>query len=130
MHDQTRLYPVETDDPLPAEGDGFAARALPRSLGRLTTREAEVLKHAMGGRTSKAIAYELQIADSTVRVLLWRAARRLGVRSRRELLQAAHGIAADSSLPCTQGGVALKLTRLSAKSAAFSAPRVAVGRIS
>jgi DNA-binding NarL/FixJ family response regulator len=59
----------------------------------------------MTGSHNKAIAFELGIAHSTVRVLLARAAAKLGVRSRTEVLERvalAHaGLPAllDSSLP-------------------------------
>jgi DNA-binding CsgD family transcriptional regulator len=53
----------------------------------LSPRERQVLAYAKLGHHNKLIAYELGIADSTVRVLLARAAAKLGVRSRRELLQ-------------------------------------------
>jgi DNA-binding CsgD family transcriptional regulator len=54
----------------------------------LTDRERQVVALAALGHANKAIAYELGITVSTVGVLLGRAARRLGVRSRRELITA------------------------------------------
>jgi DNA-binding CsgD family transcriptional regulator len=55
-------------------------------LESLTAREREVVRRAVAGSTNKAIAYDLGIADATVRVLLWRAYGKLGVRSRRDLI--------------------------------------------
>jgi DNA-binding CsgD family transcriptional regulator len=54
----------------------------------LSARERQVLGFAKLGHHNKLIAYELGIASSTVRVLLARAAAKLGVRSRRALLRA------------------------------------------
>jgi DNA-binding CsgD family transcriptional regulator len=48
----------------------------------LTEREREVLARARDGHTYKEIAYDLGIAASTVRVLVHRAAARLGVTCR------------------------------------------------
>jgi DNA-binding CsgD family transcriptional regulator len=58
----------------------------------LSRRERQVVSAAAAGRTNKLIAYELGLAHSTVRVLLARAAQRLGASSRRELIaiQRAH----------------------------------------
>ncbi|HVU04937.1 MAG TPA: LuxR C-terminal-related transcriptional regulator [Polyangiaceae bacterium] len=53
----------------------------------LTDRERQVVVHAALGQTNKEIAYMLGISDSTVRVLVARAARRLGARGRRDLLK-------------------------------------------
>ncbi len=52
----------------------------------LTDRERQVVLHAALGFTNKEIAYTLGISDSTVRVLVARAAGKMGVRSRAELL--------------------------------------------
>jgi DNA-binding CsgD family transcriptional regulator len=57
-----------------------------RDLSLLSPRERQVVTAAAAGRTNKLIAYELGLAYSTVRVLLARAAKRLGVQSRRELV--------------------------------------------
>jgi DNA-binding CsgD family transcriptional regulator len=54
----------------------------------LTAREKQVIGYARLGHHNKLIAYDLGIADSTVRVLLARAAAKLGVRTREELLRA------------------------------------------
>ena len=50
----------------------------------LSPRERQVLAFAKLGHHNKLIAYDLGIADSTVRVLLARASAKLGVHSRRE----------------------------------------------
>jgi DNA-binding CsgD family transcriptional regulator len=57
----------------------------------LTSREKQVVGYAKLGHHNKLIAYELGIADSTVRVLLARAAAKLGVHSRDELVRALPG---------------------------------------
>jgi DNA-binding CsgD family transcriptional regulator len=51
----------------------------------LTTRERQVAGLAAIGHSSKLVAYELGIADSTARVLLARAMRKLGAHSRDDL---------------------------------------------
>ncbi|HMJ11221.1 MAG TPA: LuxR C-terminal-related transcriptional regulator [Polyangiaceae bacterium] len=55
-------------------------------FGTLTDRERQILVHAALGLTNKEIAYTLGVSDTTVRVLLSRAAKRLGVRGRKGLL--------------------------------------------
>ena len=55
-------------------------------LERLSRREHEVVDRALQGAANKTIAVAMGISHSTVRVLLSRAARKFGVRSRRELL--------------------------------------------
>lgn len=55
-------------------------------LLRLSLREREVLHHAMRGSSNKEIGSDLGLSDSTVRVLIWRAARKLGVRTRAKLI--------------------------------------------
>ena len=54
-------------------------------IARLTLREQQVVALAAMGYSNKAIAYDLGIATSTVGVLVSRALKRLGLRSRREL---------------------------------------------
>jgi len=63
----------------------------PLALGpeALSDRERQVIGYALLGHHNKLIAYELGIAASTVRVLMARAASKLGVRTRDELIQAA-----------------------------------------
>jgi DNA-binding CsgD family transcriptional regulator len=56
-------------------------------LTLFSARERECLALALQGRPNKSIAYELGVANATVRVLMSRAARKVGARSRRELLQ-------------------------------------------
>ena len=57
----------------------------PPACRGLSRREAEVLGLLGQGSTNKVIAYELGLAWSTVRVLVHRAARKLGCHGRREL---------------------------------------------
>jgi DNA-binding CsgD family transcriptional regulator len=54
---------------------------------RLSPREREAVDRALMGSTTKMIAFDMGISNSTVRVLLARAARKVGARSRRELLE-------------------------------------------
>lgn len=55
-------------------------------LEALSMREREIAALALLGRSNKVIAYELGLAHATVRVLLARACRKLGVRTRVALL--------------------------------------------
>ena len=55
-------------------------------LSELTARELAVAQAAALGHANKVIAYELGVTESTVATLLSRAARKLGVRSRVELI--------------------------------------------
>jgi len=59
------------------------ARSIPAAL---SSREAQVASLAAVGRSNKVIAYELGLSHSTVRVLMARAAAKLGVRTRAELV--------------------------------------------
>lgn len=76
------------------EQDGFRYRLTRRPVDpeesgvRLTPREEEVLGYACEGSSNKEIAYTLGLAPSTVGVLLFRAAAKMGVRSRTDLLSA------------------------------------------
>ena len=75
----------------------LARRNEPRvgGLGLLTERERAVAFYAAMGRSNKHIAYDLGIAHSTVRVLLARAAAKLGVKTRDELVAIAQGAVAE-----------------------------------
>jgi DNA-binding CsgD family transcriptional regulator len=74
--------------------EGFYYRLLKRPVGaaagaaRLTKREGDVLRLAFAGHSNKAIAQVLNVSASTVGVLLFRAAAKLGVASRNDLLKA------------------------------------------
>jgi len=57
------------------------------SLELLTVRERQVVACLAAGHSTKEVAFALGIADATVRVLLARAAGKLGVHSRGELLR-------------------------------------------
>lgn len=62
------------------------ATAKPRP--QLAPREHDVLKLACEGHNNKSIAQQLQVSASTVGVLLFRAAAKLNVASRNDLLRA------------------------------------------
>jgi DNA-binding CsgD family transcriptional regulator len=56
-------------------------------LDSLTPREREALHHASLGPSNKEIAHRMKVSASTVGVLLWRAARKLGAIDREDLLR-------------------------------------------
>jgi DNA-binding CsgD family transcriptional regulator len=56
-------------------------------MRKLTARETQVLRAAAIGHSNKLIAYELGVSSSTVSVCLDRAAKKLGVRDRLELIR-------------------------------------------
>jgi len=60
--------------------------ARPPGLDLLSPRERNVVDHALRGSSNKVIAYDLGIQHSTVKVLMARAAQKLGVRTRQQLL--------------------------------------------
>jgi|SRR5690606_21662387 len=76
------------------EHEGFCYRFSRRPVEhthsgpRLTSREREALNYAHRGYNNKLIARALGVAPSTVGVLLFRAAAKVGAKSRLELLQA------------------------------------------
>jgi DNA-binding CsgD family transcriptional regulator len=57
-----------------------------RGLASLSDRERQVAAYLAIGQSTKETAYALGISDATVRVLLARAASKLGVRTRADLL--------------------------------------------
>ena len=63
-------------------------RPLTPGIHGLTRTERNVVAYAARGLTTKEMAYVLGLSPSTVRVLMMRAARRCGLKSRRELLEA------------------------------------------
>ncbi len=73
--------------------DGFVYRLVRRPMerdraARLTKRERQALAYALDGHSNKYIAAMLGVSPSTIGVLLFRAAAKMGVKSRRELLLA------------------------------------------
>jgi DNA-binding CsgD family transcriptional regulator len=70
-----RRYVVARENHAPSPG-----------LDALTEREQQIVASAATGQSTKEIAYELGISHGTVRVLLARACGRLGVSSKKELL--------------------------------------------
>jgi DNA-binding CsgD family transcriptional regulator len=74
--------------------DGYCYRVTRRPIEpeagglKLAKREEQALAYAHAGHSNKSIADMLGVAPSTVGVLLFRAATKVGARSRRELLEA------------------------------------------
>lgn len=66
----------------------------------LASRELQAICLLGRGLTNKEVAFEMGVSASTIGVLLWRAAIKLGTRGRRELIRA--GIEIEQSK--TQGG--------------------------
>jgi FixJ family two-component response regulator len=79
------------EDALQRDADARARRGLQRGvqerLRTLTGREAEVLGQVMEGRLNKQIAYDLRIAEKTVKVHRARAMEKMGVRSVAQLVR-------------------------------------------
>jgi RNA polymerase sigma factor (sigma-70 family) len=66
-----------------AHGRAYLVLARTEAISaRLTAREREILRRAREGHTYKEIAYDLAISASTVRVLVHRAAAKLGTTCR------------------------------------------------
>jgi DNA-binding CsgD family transcriptional regulator len=65
-------------------------------LPTLTLAERSVVAYAARGFSTKEIAYSLGLADTTVRVLIMRAVRRSGLRSRDELLARTRAAAVEN----------------------------------
>jgi DNA-binding CsgD family transcriptional regulator len=78
-------------DHFESEGQRYflAREGAPERTGieRLTARERQILDRALLGHHGKLIAHDLGIADSTVRVLIARAAGKMGCSSRNELIE-------------------------------------------
>jgi DNA-binding CsgD family transcriptional regulator len=75
------------------ERDGFSYQVLRRPIDsvrglRLTKRQEQVLEYVSEGHSNKSIAYALGLSPSTVGVLLYRAAAKLGAKTRFELVAA------------------------------------------
>ncbi|MGZ3445619.1 MAG: response regulator transcription factor [Myxococcaceae bacterium] len=79
-----RQYVVAARDTISSERPG------------LSPREAQVVGLLALGHSNKVISYELGLAWSTVRVLVHRAARKLGVGTRKELERTAMGFQESS----------------------------------
>jgi len=74
------------------------------SLLALTRRERQIVAQAAAGSSNQQIAKALGISHATVRVLMARAANRLGVRTRKALL--AHPALQEQSAPSAQAAPA------------------------
>jgi DNA-binding CsgD family transcriptional regulator len=84
LHNSAQISPTARESPASCNPDERTEPAT--GIDLLSAREREVVEHALSGIETKVIAYDLGLAHSTVRVLMARAAAKLGVNSRRELL--------------------------------------------
>jgi DNA-binding CsgD family transcriptional regulator len=62
-------------------------------------REREVVALAVTGHENKDIAYRLGLAYSTIRVLMARAASKIGAKSRQELIEKLSAIPVQEGTP-------------------------------
>ncbi|WP_394842184.1 LuxR C-terminal-related transcriptional regulator [Pendulispora brunnea] len=69
----------------------------PPEIGALTLRERQILGYAALGHENKVIAYDLGIAHATVKVLMARAASKLRVRSRAEVISTYREMCSDQA---------------------------------
>jgi DNA-binding CsgD family transcriptional regulator len=76
----------------------------PTGLDMLSPRERQVASFAELGRSNKEIAYELGLGHSTVRVLLARAASKLQVHTRAELIARVRSLQQRAVSPRSHGG--------------------------
>lgn len=88
-------HPVETRTTPPLNGAQIRTRVVALepihiSLPGVTAREAEVVGWVAQGLTNKSIALQLQISARTVQKHLERMFRKLGIRSRSELVARAY----------------------------------------
>ncbi len=78
-------------DQFEADGKRFvvlsASEPIVAASRPLTAREREMLSHAAMDKTNKQIAYELGVTAATVRVLIARAAQKLGARRRLDAVE-------------------------------------------
>ena len=77
-----------------------AAETMPRQL---SPRERQVLAYANLGHSNKAIACDLGLSASTVRVLLARASRKLGVKGRQLVLDRYRLVPCQVDVACRSG---------------------------
>src|SRR5262249_51902965 len=81
----------------------YQYRLMRSNAKRLTRRETDVIEGVMRGSSNKVIAYDLGIAHSTVRVLLFRAMVKLGVRKRADLVTLLQSMANEACTPVNDG---------------------------
>lgn len=77
---------------------------VPRKLRTLTALEERVALLAATGRTDDAVAAELGLSEDAVQWHLTRAARKLGVRSRSDLVAAIASLGARTIAPGVDAG--------------------------
>ncbi|HWZ91042.1 MAG TPA: helix-turn-helix transcriptional regulator [Polyangiaceae bacterium] len=92
------------------EREGYRYRLMRRPVEssdagpRFTTREEEALALASDGCSNKRIAQVLDVSPSTVGVLLFRAATKLNVKSREDLVAAYKQLIASSAAEDSEAG--------------------------
>jgi DNA-binding CsgD family transcriptional regulator len=84
------------DDETLARLGGWPGAALP-DIPKLTPREVQVLQMLLSTRSSAQIATELFISPNTLKSLVRRLYKKLGVNSRQKAIDVAHGLGFDPS---------------------------------
>ena len=91
-----RVIPPSVSAPDGAEGEAAEAA---RKLAALTPQQARILELVCAGMLNKQIAYELDIAETTVKAHISAILRKLGVQSRTQAVLAARKARFDSIAP-------------------------------
>lgn len=90
-----RFVPKEYSAASPCDGDSRAFGANPQ-LARLTPQQVRILKLICAGKPNKQIAYDLSLAETTVKAHITALLRRLGVRNRTQAAVLVEGLMPQS----------------------------------
>lgn len=87
-----RIYvPKDYRTPNPCERDGLAAQFDHPKLAELTPQQQRIMRLICCGKPNKQIAYELSLAEATVKAHITALLRRLGVRNRTQAVVMVEG---------------------------------------
>ena len=89
---------------VPPEAGGTAPEDAVARLGQLTNQQARILQLICEGKLNKQIAYDLSIAETTVKAHVTAIMRKLGVQSRTQAVLIAQKASFANLLPSEGGG--------------------------
>jgi DNA-binding NarL/FixJ family response regulator len=95
---------VPLDCVLATGGSGIAAAQPPPSVGAVTSRELAVVRALQQGKSNKAMAYDLNMCESTVKVHIRNIMKKLKARNRTEVAIKAQTILGPTPLVSTRFG--------------------------